>query len=328
MPSTPPDTPIHVRVLANRQGRPGALLWRVAPEGVGGLLPWLAQEGTQALAGRTPCLWVANDVAEWPEAVQKGLSAAGMQTMPAEHLAECGTAFEASDPVRWIVGEWYLQPPFHPTSAQAASRANALRLIQLISTDAETHELEEVFRHDAHLSYQLLRLVNSAGVSNGRTISSFAQAILMLGRQALRRWVNLLLFSARDDDPRSAMLMAHVVLRARGLELLAHDAGLDRAGQDQAFMAGMFSMLGVLFGQPLEQALRPLNLALPLQQALLEQTGDLGLLLQAWQASECGDDERLQLALSPLGLSHQDHNRALPLACDWMLNMTAGASPP
>lgn len=328
MPTTPPDTPIHVRVLADRQGRPGALLWRTADHDRTGLQAWLALEGTRTLAGRTPCLWMGSEVDTWSPDEQASLADAGMRTLAPDELAECEQTFAAADPVRWVVGHWYQHPPDRPTSAQAASRSNALRLVQLISSDAETHELEEVFRHDAHLSYQLLRLVNSAGVSRGRTIASFAQAILMLGRQALRRWVNLLLFSARDDDPRSTMLMAHVVLRARGLELLAHDAGLDRSGQDQAFMVGMFSMLGALFGQPLEQALHPLNLAPPLQEALLAHTGDLGRLLQGWQASENGDSEGLVRALDALGLTSRDHNRVLPLACDWMLNMTAGVSPP
>ncbi|MDV7395470.1 HDOD domain-containing protein, partial [Arthrospira platensis SPKY1] len=85
--------------------------------------------------------------------------------------------------------------------------------MQLVAQDAETHELEEVLRQDAGLAYQLLRLVNSPAIGVRREVTSFSQALLMLGRQQLKRWLNLLLFAAREDDPRSAMLMAHVVLR-------------------------------------------------------------------------------------------------------------------
>lgn len=162
---------------------------------------------------------------------------------------------------RWLAGDWYLKLPPRGTAAQTASRQRAMALLQLLTQDADTHELEAVFRQDPTLSYQLLRLVNSAAIGARREITSFSQAILLLGRQALKRWVNLLLFAARDDDPRSAMLLAHVCLRARGLELLAQAAGQDRLDQDEAFMAGMLSILDTLLGQPLPEVLQPLRLS-------------------------------------------------------------------
>lgn len=319
-----PDTQVYVRLLADRQGKPGALQWRAATERPADLLPWFAQDCVAALARQVPCLWDATSVAPWPADVRQALVAAGMVVTESSAVAESDTGFLAPAGKDWLAGRWYLQPPAKPSSAQSASRTQAMRLLQLVASDAETHEIEEVFRHDATLSYQLLRLVNSAGTGSGRVVTSFAQAILMLGRQQLRRWVNLLLFAARDDDPRSAMLMAHVTLRARGMELLAHEAGLDRAQQDQAFMAGMFSMLGVLFGQPLAQVLPPLNLTTELRQALLEDAGDLGLLLRTWQASEQADGPALAALLGQLGLDINDHNRVLPQACSWMLSLTGG----
>ncbi len=324
MPFPEPTTPVHVRLLANRQGKPGALLWQAPAAAAPNLCAWLQQEGVADLARTTPCFWRDDDVALWPPEVQQALADAGFQTLDA--VTDCPTSWPPSDSALWVAGLWYLQPPAKPTSAQAASRTHALRLVQLIAADAETHDIEAVFRHDAQLSYQLLRLVNSAGMGHGRSISSFAQAILILGRQALRRWVNLLLFSARDDDPRSAMLMAHVVLRARGMELLAQAAGLDRGQQDQAFMAGMFSLLGALFGQPLAQALAPLSLPAELRGALLDGHGELGALLRAWCASEQADGAALAQALAELGLSVSDHNRTLPQACAWMWQMTAEAT--
>ncbi len=325
---TESETPVLVRLLANHQGKPAALWWHMVNPSTATLSRWLQQDGVAHLARTVPCLWWQDEVALWPPEVQQALAQAGLQQVAAAAVASCATHFQPSDNALWIDGPWYLQPPPKPSSAQAASRTNALRLVQLIAADAERHDIEDVFRHDAQLSYQLLRLVNSAGMGHGRTIHSFAQAILILGRQALRRWVNLLLFSARDDDPRSAMLMAHVVLRARGMELLAQAAGQDRGQQDQAFMAGMFSLLGVLFGQPLAQALAPLNLQPELRDALLDSRGELGALLHAWCAAEQADDAALAPALAELGLSVSDFNRVLPLACAWMWQMTAEVSPP
>ncbi len=328
MPFTEPEIPVHVRLLANRQGKPGALLWQTRNLAAPALCSWLQLDSVADLARNARCLWRQDDLALRPPEVQQALTDAGFQAVDAAAIADGVTRLEADNNVLWVAGPWYLQAPPKANSAQTASRTNALRLVQLINSDAETHDIEDVFRHDAQLSYQLLRLVNSAGMARGRTINSFAQAILILGRQPLRRWVNLLMFSARDDDPRSAMLMAHVVLRARGMELLAQAAGLDRSQQDQAFMTGMFSLLGVLFGQPLAQALAPLNLQPELRAALLEGRGELDPLLRAWCAAEQADDAVLAAALADMGLSVSDFNRTLPAACAWMWQMTSEAASP
>jgi c-di-GMP-related signal transduction protein len=97
----------------------------------------------------------------------------------------------------WLDGDWMLAPPQRPTAAQSASRTLSLKLLQMVMTDAETRELEAVLRQDPALSYHLLRLVNSLGMGLTRRIASFSQAIMILGRNQLRRWLNLMLFAAR-----------------------------------------------------------------------------------------------------------------------------------
>jgi len=217
-------------------------------------------------------------------------------------------------------------PPSNTDAAQAASRQRALHLLQLVSRDADTAELEEAFRLDATLSYQLLRLVNSASMGSRREITSFGQAIAMLGRQQLKRWLNLLMFAARDDDERSALLMAHVSLRGRGMELWAKELGHDRALQEQAFMAGMFSMLGVLFGMPLPEVLDSIQVSDQLHAALLKGTGPVGALLQLWQAAEQRDATALEAHLRTLGASADTHNVLLLQACAWMLPLARRAN--
>jgi len=318
---------VFVQLLCGPGRQLHGLHWTCAQPQPDVLRPWLADPALQALTASLPCFATWDGAGEGTADDQAALAASGLrlQAPPCAQRA-MGDAWPANAPC--VAGDWYTMPPAKPNVAQAASRQRALELLQLVSTDAATRDIEAVFRHDAQLSYQLLRLVNSAGMGHGRTITSFAQAILILGRQALRRWVNLLLFSARDDDPRSAMLMAHVVLRARGMELLAQAAGLDRGQQDQAFMSGMFSLLGVLFGQPLAQALAPLNLQPALRDALLDGHGELGALLRGWCAAEQADDAAVVHALAELGLTVSDLNRTLPLACVWMWQMTAETTPP
>ena len=223
---------------------------------------------------------------------------------------------------RYLTGDWYLQPLARPVKELAGSRALALKLLELVGAEADTRDIEEIFRRDPALSYQLLRLVNSPGISAGRRIDSFAQAILVLGRRQLKRWLNLLLFMPRKEDPRSSMLLARVVLRARLLELLVRESGADRDAQERAFMAGMFSLLGPMFGQPLAEVLKPLGLEPGLQAALLERTGDLGALLNAVEALEGGQLRQVVALLEPRLPGDLALDALMIEACLWMLELT------
>src|SRR6185437_5112826 len=221
--------------------------------------------------------------------------------------------------IDWVCGNWYFAAPGKPSGTQAASRALALQLVQLVAQDAETREIEEVFRRDPTLSYQLLRLVNSLGVGAGRRVTSFSQAIVILGRNQLRRWLNLMLFAARDGDLRSAMLLARVAVRARAMELLAYTSGLDKSLQEQAFMAGMFSLLGILFGSPIEEVLKPLAIGDAMEGAVLRREGELGHLLTLLESAEAGRFDAVADALADIDVAATDFNLTVVQANNWML---------
>lgn len=266
-----------VELLADRKRVPAAARFGLAEFDRTGLETLCSLPGFQALLTRLPCL-----SADCPAGLVETWKSAG-GGVPG--VADIETIDRFWPPVlradaRWVAGDWYLAPPEKPTQNQLASRAMALRLMQLVAGDAETYELEAVFRQDPSLSYQLLRLVNSPGVGIGRRVTSFSQAIVILGRQHLRRWLNLLLFAARKEDPRAAMLLARAAVRARRLELIEKARGGDRAAQDRAFISGMFSLLGVLFGLPLEEVLRPLNLGPEMEAALCRLEGEAGVRLR------------------------------------------------
>ncbi len=192
-----------------------------------------------------PCLFLESDGLHWPPGFQDALMQARCKQVAAPGIYRADRQLEAdyAADIEWLDGSWYLAPLGKPTANQAASRAIALQLVQLVAADADSRDIEAVFRRDPTLSYHLLRLVNSLGVGAGRQITSFSQAIVILGRLQLRRWLNLMLFAARGGDQRSGMLLALVAMRARAMELLARAAGLDKSHQEQAFMVGMFSLL-------------------------------------------------------------------------------------
>ena len=321
---TAPPAQLFLEILADRKLRPAAVQLRVAAIDTDALVKLVGTEPFTDLSARMLCVV---DEQEWnrlPDAAMQALQAAGCRMIGKSAVCNVDAMGDPELPpeAAYLAGDWYLRPPPKAVSTQLASRALALQLLQLVAADADTHEIETIFRHDPSLSYHLLRLVNSLN-RGGKQITSFAQAILILGRQQLRRWLNLILFAAHKEDPRSPMLTARVSVRARSMELLARAAGLDKAHQELAFMAGMFSLLGVLFGMPLDDVLKPLNIGDALAAGVLRQEGDLGRMLAIVVAAEGADATQVAAHLESLGLPETAFNEIGIAAVAWMLDVVA-----
>lgn len=145
------------------------------------------------------------------------------------------------------------------------------RLLNHVVLDAGNARIVEQIRVDVALSYRLLRYLNSAAFGLTRKIESIEQAVVLLGRNELYRFLSMLLIGAAEGRRLSHALQEIALTRGRMLELLAIERGTDPP--DGLFTVGMFSLLDALFQTPLAQALAPLQLATPAQQALLEARG-------------------------------------------------------
>jgi EAL and modified HD-GYP domain-containing signal transduction protein len=309
--------------LADRQLNPAAILFKFT-DADNDALPLVALLDDPAcldLLEEFPCFIRSAEARRFSTDGWQGLEKAGLRELAGDLLFSPEVLGGPEMPVstQWIAGNGVLAAPAKASASQTTSRLLALKLLERVTADGDIHDIEEIFRRDPGLSYHLLKIVNSVGMGSGRKISSLAQAILILGRQQLKRWLSLMLFSAAKEDRRSAMLLARATVRARSMELLAKRAGLDRAWQELAFMAGMFSLLGVLFDLPLAEILKPLHISDVLVGALLRHENDLGELLRTVEMAESGNALELTRLLTDLGLSPLDFNLLTLEAHLWML---------
>ncbi|MFN9748584.1 MAG: EAL and HDOD domain-containing protein [Burkholderiales bacterium] len=187
----------------------------------------------------------------------------------------------------------------NPVAKQRPVQPGAVRLLHLLNEvmTAETNQLAANISMDVVLSYKLLRFVNSPAMGLSRAIDSIDQAVMMLGRKEIYRWISVLILASSDGLQASWAIQEVALWRGRLMEGLAQIG--DRADTPPAvlFTVGLLSLLDVLLQVPLQQALQPLNLSAPAMGALLERSGPWASYLNLVLALETQQNERaLELA--------------------------------
>ena len=187
-------------------------------------------------------------------------------------------------------GYYFAKPTIIAGRKMNHSQLSLMTLMGLLMSDADTAELENVFKPEPALTVSLLRMTNSAGAGTSVRITSLRHAITILGRRQLQRWLQLLLFAANGKDAAANPLLQFAATRGRLMELLAkHVRQGDTGFADQAFMVGIMSLMPALVGLPMDEVISPLAVAPEVKGALCEGSGTLGNLLRLTIAAELGE---------------------------------------
>jgi EAL and modified HD-GYP domain-containing signal transduction protein len=168
-----------------------------------------------------------------------------------------------------------------------------------------------------------MRMVNSVGTGLATKVSSLKHALMVLGRQPLRRWVQLLLYASSKGNIVTSPLMQLAATRGKFLELVAQcELPADADYPDRAFMVGLLSLLDALLGEPLADILARMSLHDEVEEALLQHKGGLGELLSLCEKIETGDVGAIQEMLHkhPL-LTMEIINKAQLEALGWANNI-------
>ncbi|PKO48041.1 MAG: hypothetical protein CVU31_07345 [Betaproteobacteria bacterium HGW-Betaproteobacteria-4] len=200
-------------------------------------------------------------------------------------------------------------------------KALLLNIMRLVQGEAETVEIAEAMKQDPLLSFRILRYLNSPALGLSRRIDSLAQALVILGRQRLTRWLSVLLFSVREPHFGDWLLVENALTRGRLMEALGEQS-MPGVAHDPLFLTGIFSCLGELLHRPLAETLNDMLLADDIKQALLEHSGPYAPLLAVAEASEDFDLPRMRETALAAGVAPETVNRALLAATAWASEVT------
>lgn len=222
-------------------------------------------------------------------------------------------------------GSHFSRPEPVKSGELPSSTVSALRLLgQARDPNVLDRTLEDSISADPVLTFQLLRIVNSASVG-ARGVTSIGHALRLIGRSALLKWLALAIAaSRRSTNDIDALLVQQAVERARLCEQLAgsgRDAGT-------LFLVGLFSLLDAVFRVPIEDLLSRVALAEEARDALTERTGPYASALEFAESYELGMFESASEVARGMGIDPDIIGDAYAGALTWAEEMLAPMQEP
>lgn len=196
-----------------------------------------------------------------------------------------------------------------------------LHLLRLVQSDADNASIAAALKHDPLLAFRILRYLNSPALGLSGRIDNMEQALMLLGRQRLFRWLSVLLFSVREPQFGDWLLVESALTRGRLMELLGRDSLPQQSG-DLLFLTGIFSCLDRLLRRPLPEIIADTPLPEAAAAALLRDEGPLAPLLRTAMAGDSFDPQRLAASARDAGLAPSSVNRAFLAATAWASEVT------
>ncbi len=226
-------------------------------------------------------------------------------------------------------GYFFARPVILSGKKANANQMTLMRVIGQLMSDVELVEIERSFKGNPQLTLGLLRLVNSVGMGLRSKVGTLHQALVVLGRRQLQRWVQLLLYSQNGSDATTSPLMQLAATRAKTMEVLSQRHP-DRSHhgeepRDRAFMTGVLSLVDALLGMEMKEVIGQLGLIDEVKDAVLLREGFLGQLLTLVEKAESDDFAAVATLLDQLGLTLADLNQASLEAMQWVSGLSETA---
>ena len=188
----------------------------------------------------------------------------------------------------YFQGYYFAKPVILSGKKLSPSQLSIMQLMSQINSDADNAAIERSIKKDVSLCFNLLRLVNTPAVGSPRRIDSVTQALMILGRNQLRRWLQIMLY-AEPCKKGHAMtpLLTLATTRGKLLELIAQQVEPRNRGMaDTAFTVGIMSLMDTLFSMPMEEILQQVAVVDAVGDALLHRKGVYGELLSLVEQME------------------------------------------
>lgn len=216
-------------------------------------------------------------------------------------------------------GYFFAKPEIIKSAEIPVNTMTHLEIIKYFQQDTHSiNELANLIMRDVSISYKLLRFINSLAFDIPRKISSIKQAIMMIGLNETRKWLQVLMLHDIGSEFQNGRMKALVELslqRARALELLAKQTG--RKNKDEYFLTGMFSMIDAVMRRKWEDILPLLSLSTEIIDTLKGEETEIAPYLRLVKAVEKFDWVQVEQLSAEIGITKKTLSEIVLQAQRW-----------
>jgi c-di-GMP-related signal transduction protein len=221
----------------------------------------------------------------------------------------------------YFQGYYFARPSVLEKRRIDESASTMLKLVRLLSEDAEIERIEQAFARSPGLTYKLLQLVNSVALGVRDKIRTIRHAIAILGRRRINQWIQLALFASDDSRGMMSPLVEMAAVRASLMQQLACRHPVLKGNPESAelaFMVGILSLLERIYDISIEEAVETLNLSTEARDALVSRTGEFGRILDLAETMESSFLNLSAEQFESLGLTREDIMSSQVTAYQWL----------
>jgi EAL and modified HD-GYP domain-containing signal transduction protein len=213
-------------------------------------------------------------------------------------------------------GYFFCRPEILHRRAIPASKLAYLDLLQSVTArEFNMKVIASKIKHEASLTFKLLRYLNSAAFGLRAEIQSIPHALNLLGERELLKWIAIVAVGVLADG-KPDELMTVPLVRGRFCELLAPHAGMPEHSND-LFLLGLLSVMDAILDQPLAVILGELPVRQEIKDALLKRSVVYREILDVAIALELADWEKVSALTSSLGILEDEIPALHTSAVEW-----------
>ncbi len=169
-------------------------------------------------------------------------------------------------------GDFFRTPVKGSGKELSPMKITYLELLRIINApNFDLTDVAKIIEHDTALVISLLRIANRMSINS--EITSIQHATAMLGQKELKKWIDSAVTRELCVDKPSEIIRVSLI-RARFAENLAGQFGLANK-KPELFLMGLFSVIDIILDKPMAEALGLIGLSKEIQDALVNNTGEL-----------------------------------------------------
>lgn len=191
---------------------------------------------------------------------------------------------------KYFQGYYYSKPSIFLGKDLSVKNTSIFMLLpELLKEEFDIDKVESIMKNDIALTYKFLKFINSAYFNFLQEVKSIKQAIVLIGRDELKKWLSIITFVSMS--PENNEYAKNIIIRAKLCEEIARE--IKYKEEAYAFMVGLFSNIHMMIEKDIEYVVKTLPLNVEVKDALLGNENILKNILDMTIAYENIDKEEI-----------------------------------